>query len=38
MVVLVLEEIKTRIGNSPDFIIRELDICNEKVSLLFLKH
>ncbi len=33
----MLEEIKTRIGNSPDFIIRELDICNEKVSLLFFE-
>ena len=33
----MISNIKSRIGNSPDFVIRELDICNEKVSLLFFE-
>ena len=33
----MLEEIKLRIGNSPDFVIRELDINNEKITLLFFE-
>ena len=33
----MIEKIKSRVGNSPDFIVRELDLCNEKVSLLFFE-
>lgn len=37
MVISVIEKIKSRVGNSPDFIVRELDICNDKISLLFFE-
>ena len=33
----MIEEIKNKTGNSKDLVIRELDICNEKVSLLFFE-
>ena len=33
----MIDEIKNKTGNSKDLVIRELDICNEKVSLLFFE-
>ena len=33
----MIEEIKKKTGNSKDLVVRELDICNEKVSLLFFE-
>ena len=33
----MIEQIKKRTGNSKDLVIRELDICNEKISLLFFE-
>ena len=33
----MIEEIKNKTGNSKDLVIRELDICSEKVSLLFFE-
>jgi len=33
----VIESVKKRIGKSPDFIIKELDICNKKIFLLFFE-
>ena len=33
----MLESIKKRIGNSPDLVIKELDICNKKINILFFE-
>lgn len=33
----MVNEIKKKVGNSKDLVVRKLDICNEKVSLIFFE-
>ena len=37
MVVFMIEQIKEKMGNSKDLVVRELDLYNEKVSLVFFE-